>query len=104
MASRIRLAVDEPGLFRKLGEPKALRRRQHELLKPRRELSLPWNCPDEDAAQSDDTAKRQQEDTRAKPGFSFSTPSVRNGACHTRLSLSRKIAGCRNGLLVQLSD
>jgi hypothetical protein len=52
-----------------------------------RELSPPWNYPDEDPADGDDTAKRQQEGAHAKP-FSLSTPSILKGACRARLTLN----------------
>jgi hypothetical protein len=65
---------------------------------------LPWNGGAEEAAYGDDTAEHQQEDARAKPGFSLSTKAVFDGDCRDRLSLSCKIISRRNGLLVQLSN
>jgi hypothetical protein len=66
-------------------------------------LSPPWNGSAEDAADSDDAAKRQQEYDHAKP-FSLSTPSLLVEACGARLTPNCKIAGCRNRLRMQLSD
>jgi hypothetical protein len=59
----------------------------------------------EDAPHGGDAAKRYEEGACGKqPGFSLSAPGILGDACPGRLVLSRSIAGCRNRLLVQLSD
>jgi hypothetical protein len=67
-------------------------------------LSLPWNSGNEDAAHSDDPDKRQEEGARAKPGFSLSVPFILSVVSPDPLSISYKIAGRSDRLLVQLSD
>jgi len=72
------------------------------MLMPR--VSLPWNTGGENAPRGDDAAERQEEHTRAKPGFSLSASGILGGASSDRLVLSRKITSCGNCLIVQLSD
>jgi hypothetical protein len=66
---------------------------------------MPSKLTREDAAHGDDAAKRQEEGACGKkPGRSLSAPGILSEVCPNRLVPSRQIVGCRDRLLVQLSN
>jgi hypothetical protein len=66
---------------------------------------MPSKLTREDTAHGDDAAKHQEEGACGKkPGRSLSAPGILSEICPNRLVPSRQIVGCRDRLLVQLSN